>query len=217
MASKKGALILAVGFIFLVSMIVVFTNNEDDLKSKGVSVEKLDSEINIAAPENELQQHFKKSVEQLNARQYDDALKTLHRVLELAPNMPEAHTNMGYILLGMERYEIAKNYFQSAIDLNGYQGNAYWGLAVAYEKLDDLPAAMGAMRSYIHLAKPDDSYVRRARAALWEWETTLARGPLPKVEQEWLDHNQKLWIERNSATVDGVEQGDTQIIFSPIK
>ncbi len=216
MSFRKIALILAIGFIFLAFIISVFTN-KDVVKPKSMSIEKPDAGINADRSENELQKQFEKAAEQLNARQYDDALKTLHRVLELAPDMPEAHANMGYTLLGMERYEIARDYFQSAIDLNGYQSNAYWGLAVAYEKLDDLPAAMGAMRSYIHLAVPDDPYVRRARSALWEWETTLARGPLPKTEQEWLDKNQKLWIERNSATVDSAEQPETEIILSPIK
>ena len=216
MASKKIALILVIALVFLTFFISDF-NNKGGLEPESTLVEKTVSKINADTAENELQQQFKKAAEQLNGREYDAALKTLHRVLELAPNMPEAHTNMGYTLLGMQRYEIAKNYFESAIDLNSYQGNAYWGLAVAYEKLDDLPAAMGAMRSYIHLAAPGDPYVRRARSALWEWQTTLVRGPLPKAEQEWLDQNQKLWIERNSATVDRVDQLETEIILSPIK
>ncbi len=216
MASKKIALILVIALIFLTFFISDF-NNKGGLELESTLVEKTVSKINADTPENELQQQFQKAAEQLNGREYDAALKTLHRVLELAPNMPEAHTNMGYTLLGMQRYEIAKNYFESAIDLNSYQGNAYWGLAVAYEKLDDLPAAMGAMRSYIHLASPDDPFVRRARSALWEWEAALVRGPLPEAEQEWLDRNQKLWEERNSATVDSADHPETEVILSPIK
>ncbi|MCF6236392.1 MAG: tetratricopeptide repeat protein [Gammaproteobacteria bacterium] len=216
MAEKKIALVLVIGLIFLTFFLSDF-NKKDDLKSENMLVEKSGLKGNVDKPEDELQQQFQKAAKQLNARQYDDALKTLHRVLELAPDMPEAHSNMGYILLGMERYDIARDYFLSAIDLNGYQENAYWGLAVAYEKLDDLPAAMGAMRSYIHMAPKDDPFVRRARSALWEWETALVRGPLPEAEQEWLDRNQKLWEERNSATVDGVEKPETEVILSPIK
>ena len=35
--------------------------------------------------------------------------------------------------------------------------------------------AVGAMRTYVHLTKPNDPYLRKAQAALWEWEAALAR------------------------------------------
>ncbi|MBI3069379.1 MAG: hypothetical protein HYY79_11040, partial [Betaproteobacteria bacterium] len=31
------------------------------------------------------------------------------------------------------------------------------------------------MRTFVHLAKADDPYLRKAQAALWEWEEALAR------------------------------------------
>ena len=46
------------------------------------------------------------------------------------------------------------------------QLNAYYGLAVALEALGDLAGAKGAMRTYVHLGKPDDPYVRKAEAAV---------------------------------------------------
>jgi tetratricopeptide (TPR) repeat protein len=151
---------------------------------------------------DQLTQRFDQAVAMLHAREYDFAVTALHRVLELAPDMPEAHVNMGYALLGLEKYKAAGDFFASAINLRPYQGNAYWGLAVALEKLGDKEAALGAMRSYIHLAPPNDQYVKRARAALWEWETELKRGPLPEPEREWLERRGKEWDDRNRHVVD---------------
>ncbi|KAF0192443.1 MAG: hypothetical protein FD165_1068 [Gammaproteobacteria bacterium] len=167
----------------------------------------VDAKLDPAGHASQLAQHeidtrFLQAVAMLHAKQYDNAITALHRVLLLAPRMPEAHVNMGFALIGAQRYDAARDFFQTAIDLRPYQANAYWGLAVALEQLADLEGALGAMRAYIHLAKPDDPYVRKARSALWEWESTLKRGPLPVEEQEFLDRGARQWSERNSADVD---------------
>lgn len=118
----------------------------------------------------EVHQRFQQGVMMLHAKQHEHALTAFHRVLELAPEMPEAHVNMGYALLGLQRYDAARQFFEGAIELRKDQLNAYYGLAVALEALRDLPAAIGAMRTYAHLAKPDDPFRRKAEAAIWEWQ-----------------------------------------------
>lgn len=123
-----------------------------------------------AGQQGEVAERFRQAVMMLHAGQYDYAVTALHRVLELMPLLPEAHVNMGYALLGNQRYEVARDFFLSAIELRGNQVNAYWGLAVSLESLCDLAGARGAMRTYIHLADTDDPFVSRARAALWEWD-----------------------------------------------
>lgn len=125
----------------------------------------------------EIDARFKQAVAMLHAKQYEHAATALHRVLELAPGLPEAHVNMGFALIGLKRYSAARDFFEAAIDLRPAQVNAYYGLAVALEGLNDLEGALGAMRSYIHRSRPDDPYVRKARAALWEWENALGRKP----------------------------------------
>lgn len=146
---------------------------------------------------DELTTRFEQAAYMLHARQYDNAITALHRVIELDPRMPEAYVNMGYALLGLKRNKAARDFFKTAIDLNPYQGNAYWGLAETLENDGDLPAALGAMRIYIHLAKPGDPYVRRARSALWEWESRLKRGPLPDSEKAFIAKGTRQWEERN--------------------
>jgi Flp pilus assembly protein TadD len=118
----------------------------------------------------------------LHARQHEHALVALHRVLALAPTMPEAHVNMGYALLGLGRTKEARDFFDGAIALQPRQANAYYGLALAWEAAGDLAMATGAMRSYLHLAGDErPQHLRRARAALWEWEQARASAAPPQA------------------------------------
>jgi Flp pilus assembly protein TadD len=123
----------------------------------------------------EVGERFAQGVVMLHAKQYEHALTAFHRVLQLAPEMPEAHVNAGFALLGMNEASAARAFFDGAIALRKNQRNAYYGLAVAYERLGDLPAARGAMRTYAHLAPRDDPFRRKAEAALWEWESSVSR------------------------------------------
>lgn len=128
-----------------------------------------------AAPNPEIAERFSQGVVMLHAKQYEHALTAFHRVLALDPAMPEAHVNAGFALLGMGEPAAARDFFASALELRARQLNAYYGLAVAYERLGDLPAARGAMRTYAHLAPIDDAFRRKAEAALWEWESGISQ------------------------------------------
>jgi len=123
-----------------------------------------------AASNPEIAERFSQGVLMLHAKQYEHALMAFHRVLALDPAMPEAHVNAGFALLGMGKPAAARDFFAGALELRARQLNAYYGLAVAYERLGDLPAARGAMRTYAHLAPHDDPFRRKAEAALWEWQ-----------------------------------------------
>lgn len=125
----------------------------------------------------EIDRRFAQGVAWLNTKQFELAASEFHRVLELAPQMPEAQVNMGFAMLGEQRFPIAKDFFEAAIDLNRNQDNAYYGLAKALEGLRDLPGAMGAMRTYIHLNKADNAYTVKASASIKKWETLLNRAP----------------------------------------
>lgn len=125
--------------------------------------------------EAEVKSRFEQGVLMLHARQFDPAIASFHRVLELAPDMPEAHVNMGFALLGLERFEAARDFFESATALRRDQLNAYYGLGLALEGLGDFPGAAGAMRSYLHRSPQDDSFRTKAQAALDRWQTRLAK------------------------------------------
>jgi|GEM_PF-7057730 len=118
----------------------------------------------------ETQQKFQHGVAMLQAKRHQEAITAFHRVLQLAPALPEAHVNMGFALLGLARHAAARDFFAEAIKLNKHQINAYYGLALAQHGLNNLPAAIGAMRTYQHLIPADDPYRVRAEALLKDWE-----------------------------------------------
>ena len=131
----------------------------------------------------ELEARFAQGVSMLHAKQYEFAALAWHRVLQLAPTLPEAHVNMGFTMLGLERYDVARDFFATAIELRPMQANAYYGMAEALDALNDRHGAIGAMRTYLHLAPQDDPFVRKAQSALWEWEGVLAKeAGLPRTD-----------------------------------
>lgn len=123
----------------------------------------------------EIDTRFKQGVIMLHTKQFDHAVAAFHRVIELAPKMPEAHVNLGFALLGRKDYKAALDFFHSATELKQDQLNAYFGMAECYEALGNLRAALESMETYLHLTKPDDPYRRRAEAAVWEWREKLAK------------------------------------------
>jgi Flp pilus assembly protein TadD len=123
---------------------------------------------------DEFDARFRQAVVMLHARQYEHAVTALHRALEISPAVPEAHVNMGFALLGLERHAAARDFFRGATELAPGQANAYYGLAIALDAMGDRPGARGAMRTYIHLTRADDPWLPRARAALWEWQSASA-------------------------------------------
>jgi len=120
-----------------------------------------------------LDQLFTGAVRHMQHGEYERAITLWHSVMLINPSIPEVKVNMGFSLYEMERFSVARDYFISAMEQDAFQANAYYGLAITSEKMGDLQGAMGAMRSYIHLAANDEDerFVRKARAALWEWES----------------------------------------------
>jgi Flp pilus assembly protein TadD len=127
-------------------------------------------EAAMPAYSGELHERFQQAAVMLHAGQNEYALTALQRVLELAPQMPEAHVNAGFALVELGQPALAADHFQTAIELRPGQANAYYGLALVYESVGDLASALGAMRTYAHLSSPDAPHRRRALAAIWEWQ-----------------------------------------------
>lgn len=118
----------------------------------------------------EVKERFQQGVVMLHAKRYEEAVTAFHRVIKLEPKMPEAFVNMGYALLGLKQYKAARDFFDSATMIKPNQTNAYYGMAIALEGLNDLPGALGAMNTFVHLAPADDPYRTKAESAIWEWE-----------------------------------------------
>ncbi len=115
---------------------------------------------------------FQQAVMMLHAKRFDMAVKALHRVLELTPLLPEAHSNMGYALLGTGEYKIAYDFFSTAVELRSMFDNAYYGMALALEGLGEYEGAIGAMRTYLHLTA-DPNYRAKAESYIEGWRQKL--------------------------------------------
>lgn len=184
---KMALLLLSASTIMLLGL--VFTL----LPASGVPNNQGSALIDpLSNPEGHMQQaqtaevteRFQQGVMMLHAKRFDLALAPFNRVLTLEPRLPEAYVNLGFALLGLQRYEAARNSFESAIEIRPMQANAYYGLAVTMHEMKDAEGAIGTMRSYIHLSKPDDRYLNNARTLLAEWEKERGHRPgndLPAV------------------------------------
>ena len=116
---------------------------------------------------------FKQAVQEMLDNNYSAANASWSRLLALKPDMPEAHVNQGFTLIELGQAQLACEHFDRATEINRFQVNGYYGLGVCLEALGDIRAALGAMRAYTHLAPPDDPFLRKANAAIWQWETDL--------------------------------------------
>ena len=133
----------------------------------------LDNAAELERADAALHQAFQRAVALLQSGEYEYAVKGFHDVLRAAPEMPEAHVNMGFALLGLEKYAEAKDFFDAAANLRPSQVNAYYGLAIAHEGLGELREAVTVMKAYAHLVADADPWRRKAEAAIWEWEAAL--------------------------------------------
>ena len=172
---RIAAILLTLVAIVAIKISIDLLPEQTGKPTEGVTADQLTDEKNLAKIKalKEVDIRFKQAIAMLHAKRYEHAVTALQRVLKLAPEMPEAHVNMGFALIGMEEYKAAGNYFNRAIELKEMQVNAYYGLAVALEGMGDLIGAMGAMESYLHLGNEDEKYRTKAQAALWEWRETL--------------------------------------------
>jgi len=121
-----------------------------------------------------------KARSELAAQRFKDAIPPLVRLIDLAPGDSQAHMLMGLALEGAGNFELARKYYEAAIDRDRMMADAYFGYATASESLGDLESALGAMRGFLHVQKDNDPYrlrVAQARSAIWEWEAKLGRGP----------------------------------------
>lgn len=162
---RASLVLLVAGLIGVVGGVIHFL--PDSSQSVPVS-----GSMEVADPE--LVRRFQEGAMMLHAKRFEYAATAFHWVLQRAPQMPEAHVNMGFAMLGLERFDVARDFFNAAINLRSTQVNGYYGLAVALEGLKDMGGARGAMRTFIHLSPADAKFLPKARAALWEWEQSVA-------------------------------------------
>lgn len=156
---------------------------------------------------------FLQAAHMLAAGHHQEAIAELERARELRPRQPEIYVNLGFAKLVAGDSRAAEQYFRTALDLRPGQVNAYFGWAESLEALGDIEAALGAMRTFIHLAAEDDPFLRRAHSAVWEWSETLSRRPIIPSTVEPAPDNMPILrqIEQNDPAISD-PAGKVQII-----
>jgi thiol-disulfide isomerase/thioredoxin len=109
-------------------------------------------------------EHFRKGDAHSAARAFEAARSA-------NPHAPNVYVNLGFAYLEMGQLAASRTVFEKASSIAPGQANAYYGLAEVLEALGDIQGAIGAMRTFVHLAPDNDPFRRRAMSALWEWET----------------------------------------------
>lgn len=172
--SKNGAPLIARDFDQLQPAQLTPEHQERELPS-------LSGAADVPPPADDNPQRLlAKGRKEVDQKRYDEALATLAQAIQRKPQFPEAYTAGGFALLGKKLPDNARTAFLRAINMNPGLADAYFGLGFALEALGDSEAALGAMRSYIHLTPVKDPYnktVVTARSAIWEMESRLGRGP----------------------------------------
>lgn len=118
--------------------------------------------------------------EQIRAKRYDDAIRSLAQAREKIQQNPQSYVLMARALEGRKDFDTARDFYKAAIDKDPYLADAYFGFATASEAMGDLEAAIGGMRNFLHVQpNPDPQKLKivQARSAIWEWESQLGRGP----------------------------------------
>ena len=113
---------------------------------------------------------FARGIEAMRLGDAHTAALAFDEARAINPHIAEAHINLGFAFLVMERPREAATAFDRALSIDPQKTNAYYGLGVALDSAGDREGAMGAMRSYVHLTAEDDPFRRKALSALWEWE-----------------------------------------------
>ena len=139
---------------------------------------------NVVNDEDDFKEIFLRAAHMLAVGRHQEAIAELERARLLRPRQPEVYVNLGFAKLVEGEFRAAEQHFRTALDLQPSQVNAYFGWAESLEAMGDIEAALGAMRTFIHLAAEDDPFLRRAHSAVWEWSDILARQPISHSEDK---------------------------------
>ncbi|RIX49700.1 MAG: tetratricopeptide repeat protein [Rhodocyclales bacterium GT-UBC] len=177
--NEVGRSLLLMGMALILGSVVYFGWDQSPLSGRLQPEQHVQSRVR-----DELDRRFREGVALLQAKHYDQALGAFHRVLQLNPEMPEAHVNAGYALLGLGNYKAAADFFDTATTLRPNQLNAYFGLGEALQAMGDKQGALQAMETYLHRAAANDPFRRKAESATWELRADLEKErPIKPSEQ----------------------------------
>ncbi len=114
----------------------------------------------LAAAENnmELRRLLSGAVDARSNGQFPEAIQTLRQAIQLDPDNPGLHHELGMTFLMIRDWDNAGVELREAIRHDPSSADAHNGLGYALEKLGDLQAALKEFRIATHLDPNDQSY-----------------------------------------------------------
>ncbi|HWR41481.1 MAG TPA: tetratricopeptide repeat protein [Patescibacteria group bacterium] len=85
----------------------------------------------------------------LQAKDYDRAIDAYKKAIEMNPNYADAHNYLGSALYKKTLYPEAVREFEKTISLESKDFRAYYNVALAYEKLNQVKEASNAYKKFI--------------------------------------------------------------------
>ena len=107
-----------------------------------------------ATPIPSADDHMDQAMEYVEQGQYEKAIAELNQAIELEPDNPDAHRNLGTVYGKLNQWEKAATAYEQAIELDPDFGEAYGDLVGAYFYLERVPEAIEVGEKAIELA-PD--------------------------------------------------------------
>lgn len=123
--------------------------------------------------QREIAARFEQGVAMLQLGEYEHAVTAFHRVLVLAPGLPEAHLNMGFALYELRDYQGAQRVFEGAKALAPDFLNVEYGLAVSLFAQGKTIEAVHHMATYLGSLKKDDPFRKVAEEKMKKMESAL--------------------------------------------
>lgn len=126
-----------------------------------------------AKHQRELAARFQQGVAMLQLGEFEHAVTAFHRVLVLAPRLPEAHLNMGFALYELKDYLGAQRFFEGAKALAPDFLNVEYGLALSLFAQGQTVEAVHHMERYLGGLRKDDPFRELAEGKMKIMESAL--------------------------------------------
>jgi tetratricopeptide (TPR) repeat protein len=121
----------------------------------------------------ELAARFEQGVAMLQLGEFEHAVTAFHRVLVLAPGLPEAHLNMGFALYELKDYQGAQRFFEGAKALAPDFLNVEYGLALSLFAQGKAVEAVHHMAAYLSGLRQDDPFRKLAEEKMKKMESAM--------------------------------------------
>ncbi len=105
---------------------------------------------------------FERGLTLMGLGRYEAAIEAFREALVRNPERPAAWTNIGFCLSDGNRHREAMDFFQKALILDSRYHQAIFGLAQAYDRLDEPARALEQWRRYLEIA-PESQWKELAR------------------------------------------------------